>query len=31
MKNEIKIFCSKDWQNYDLLDMGEGDMIEFLI
>ena len=28
MKNEIKIFCSKDWQDYELLDTGEGEKLE---
>lgn len=28
MKNEIKIFCSKDWSDYELLDTGEGEKLE---
>ena len=28
MKEEIKIFCSKDWVDYGLLDTGEGEKIE---
>jgi len=28
MKNEIKIFCSKDWQDYELIDTGEGEKLE---
>jgi 23S rRNA (cytosine1962-C5)-methyltransferase len=28
MKNEIKIFCSKDWVDYELLDTGEGEKLE---
>jgi len=28
MKNEIKIFCSKDWKDYELLDTGEGEKLE---
>ena len=26
--NEIKIFCSKDWKDYELLDTGEGEKLE---
>ncbi|HTE49093.1 MAG TPA: class I SAM-dependent methyltransferase [Candidatus Paceibacterota bacterium] len=26
--NEIKIFCSKDWVDYELLDTGEGEKLE---
>ena len=25
---EIKIFCSKDWEDYGLLDTGEGEKLE---
>lgn len=28
MKKEIKIFCSKDWIDYELLDTGEGEKLE---
>ena len=28
MKNEIKIFCAKDWKDYELLDTGEGEKLE---
>ncbi len=28
MKNQIKIFCSKDWVDYELLDTGEGEKLE---
>ena len=28
MKNEIKIFCPKDWIDYELLDTGEGEKLE---
>src|SRR3989344_4288386 len=28
MKNEIKIFVSKDWKYYELLDTGEGEKLE---
>ncbi len=28
MKKEIKIFCSKDWTDYELLDTGEGEKLE---
>jgi 23S rRNA (cytosine1962-C5)-methyltransferase len=28
MKNEIKIFCSKDFVDYELLDTGEGEKLE---
>ena len=28
MKNEIKIFSSKDWVDYELLDTGEGEKLE---
>ncbi len=28
MKQEIKIFYSKDWQDYELLDTGEGEKLE---
>jgi 23S rRNA (cytosine1962-C5)-methyltransferase len=28
MKNQIKIFCSKDWADYELLDTGEGEKFE---
>ncbi|MFA6585593.1 MAG: class I SAM-dependent methyltransferase [Candidatus Paceibacterota bacterium] len=28
MKNEIKIFCVKDWKDYELLDTGEGEKLE---
>ena len=28
MKNEIKIFCAKDWEDYELLDTGEGEKLE---
>ncbi len=28
MKNEIKIFYSKDWMDYELLDTGEGEKLE---
>lgn len=28
MKKEIKIFCSKDWHSYELLDTGEGEKLE---
>jgi len=28
MKKEIKIFCSEDWKNYELLDTGEEEKLE---
>jgi len=28
MENEIKIFCAKDWTDYELLDTGEGEKLE---
>ncbi|MEK7088568.1 MAG: class I SAM-dependent methyltransferase [Patescibacteria group bacterium] len=28
MKKEIKIFCSQDWKDYELLDTGEGEKLE---
>ncbi len=28
MKNQIKIFCSKDWVDYELLDTGGGEKLE---
>jgi 23S rRNA (cytosine1962-C5)-methyltransferase len=28
MKKEIKIFCAKDWIDYELLDTGEGEKLE---
>jgi 23S rRNA (cytosine1962-C5)-methyltransferase len=28
MENQIKIFCSKDWTDYELLDTGEGEKLE---
>ena len=28
MENQIKIFCSEDWQDYELLDTGEGEKLE---
>ncbi|MEK7081322.1 MAG: class I SAM-dependent methyltransferase [Patescibacteria group bacterium] len=28
MENKIKIFCSKDWADYELLDTGEGEKLE---
>lgn len=28
MKNEIKIFCSEDWEDYKLLDTGGGEKLE---
>ena len=28
MKKEIKIYCAKDWQDYELLDTGEGEKLE---
>jgi 23S rRNA (cytosine1962-C5)-methyltransferase len=28
MKNEIKLFYSKDWEDYELLDTGEGEKLE---
>ncbi len=28
MKNEIKIFCSEDWVDYELLDTGDGEKLE---
>ena len=28
MENKVKIFCSKDWQDYKLLDTGEGEKLE---
>src|SRR3989338_8454366 len=28
MQNEIKIFCSEEWKDYELLDTGEGEKLE---
>ena len=28
MKDEIKIYCSKDWQDYEVLDTGDGEKLE---
>ena len=28
MQNQIKIFCSEDWTDYELLDTGEGEKLE---
>lgn len=28
MKKEIKIFCAKEWKDYELLDTGEGEKLE---
>jgi 23S rRNA (cytosine1962-C5)-methyltransferase len=28
MKKEIKIFCTKDWHDYEMLDTGEGEKLE---
>lgn len=28
MKKEIKIFCAKDWSDYEMLDTGEGEKLE---
>lgn len=28
MEKQIKIFCSEDWQDYELLDTGEGEKLE---
>jgi 23S rRNA (cytosine1962-C5)-methyltransferase len=28
MENKIKIFCSKDWKDYELFDTGEGEKLE---
>ncbi len=28
MKKEIKIFCAKDWVDYEMLDTGEGEKLE---
>lgn len=28
MKNEIKIFCSENWKDYELLDTGDGEKLE---
>ena len=27
-ENQSKIFCSKDWTDYELLDTGEGEKLE---